>query len=145
MSSYIKELYGLSEAGNKDAQIILVFKMVYEFDQGDKAREMCSKWLNISPIFEALFEFLCIISTTSDEDIETRTRAFNKFKSMSTLADNTVETHHSWYMLGRYYHKGFIFDEDIATALKWYEKAAERGNDLANFELGEYYLSLQKV
>ena len=45
MAGYLQELYKLSESGNKDAQIILVFKLIYEFDRDGEAYQLCSKWL----------------------------------------------------------------------------------------------------
>lgn len=143
MAGYLQELYKLSESGNKDAQIILVFKLIYEFDRDGEAYQLCSKWLGISPLFKAILNFMGVMyQKPNDPDyINNRTLAFDIFKSLSIAEDDTVEVHYAWYMLGRYYRHGYIVGKNITESLRWYEKSANKGNEFANFDLGDHYLS----
>ena len=144
MADYLQYPNELSESGDKDAQIILVFKLIYEFDRIQEACDLCFKWIESSPIFKALVNFLVGVIKPQDVYDNKRNIAFDMFKSMSTLSDETLEVHYACYMIGRCYQKGFIVNKDLAESIKWYEKSANKGNELANFKLGDYYLSLKK-
>ena len=40
-------------------------------------------------------------------------------------------------MVGTYYEKGMGVEQDYAEAAKWFRKAADQGNEYAQYELGE--------
>ena len=138
MLEYKEELFNLSEAGDKEAQIILVFKLVYEFMDQSNAARLCSEWSNDSPICQALFYHMI----GPDGRDKNRKIAYDMFMSIAMLADGTLDVHYAMYMIGNYYRHGYIFGSDSNEARKWYKMAADKGNELANVELGIYYLRI---
>ena len=63
-------------------------------------------------------------------------------RTLPVIADTELE---SWYQAGEKYHCGEGVPQDLAEAVKWYRRAAERGHAGAQSDLGYCYVNGEGV
>lgn len=153
MLEYINDLKRRSQNGEKNAQIILLFKLKFDFYCEEQSDKLCRQWENNSIIIKGLS--LCLAPDEqpysvskhigSDPYVGLRKKGFNIFKSFSSAEPNKIETIYAWYMLGICYSYGIGTQKHIEEGQKWYIKAANYNNELANYTLSTRYSDNKKI
>lgn len=134
MLKYEQELRQKSQLGDENSQIILLFKLMFEYDDESQSRKLLHQLQNRDSLFKGMRNYA----------FYEYKRAFEIFNSVCSLKKDTLKTYYAWFMIGRCYYLGRGVEQDILIGIKWYKKAAKKGHDLANYYLGYHYRNIRQ-
>ena len=147
MQDYLDQLRNRANNGDKEAQVILFFKLYYDLrDPQMKANlesiKLCCKFRTTNLLLDGMCHHLGL----SDDKQDSRNwqASFEIFNAVAENAEDSQMIYYAWSMIGLSYIYGMGVSCNIKQGIEYLEKAANKGNEWAQYDLGRMLLSRQQ-
>lgn len=139
MQEYLNDLRTRSNNEDQEAQIILFFKLYFDSINETEAIELCCKFRTTNLLLDGMCYFIGLKNNNRRLNEQNYQKSFEIFECLAEKNENNQLKYYAWYMIGVSYRCGRGVAVNSGRARKYFEKAAKKDNEWANYSLGMLY------